>query len=319
MKKQLALKGHKTRGEEIIKVLQNLGGKKTIYRGTDTLHIYSLDDSGEITTQLYRDCTLTSLTYDVYTLEEFLEEFPFKIHDKVTNGNYSGYGIITEMVWDCNNRGVKYCVKFEDVDIIVWLNHYEIKFIGDELFREDNKDPLHELCENMCENKLSSLMIDSEVCGDEVELILNNYEIVIKDGKTFAVKKKPKYPTTYEECCKTLGIQPDNIIIANCSGVYGTKYENNLIDKFGALWELIICRDAYRKIYSEQMGLEKPWEPNYISLVNNEYFTIHTFNNEITKSGTSHRNAILSFPTEELRDIFFENFKDIIENCKKLL
>jgi hypothetical protein len=128
---------------------------------------------------------------------------------------------------------------------------------------------------------------------------------------------------TYKECCKTLGIDPDNYITINCSGIYGketrTKYENNLIDNFDALWELIICRDAYRKIYSEQMGLEKTWEPNYISLVNNEYFTIHTFNNEITKSGTSHRNAILSFPTEELRDIFFEYFKDSIEICKKLL
>ena len=156
-----------------------------------------------------------------------------------------------------------------------------------------------------------------------MEIVLNDYEIVVRDGKTFAVKKKPKYPTTYEECCKTLGIDPDNYITIDCSGIYGektiTKYEYSLIDNIDALWELIICRDAYRKIYSEQMGLEKTWEPNYISLVNNEYFTIHTFNNEITKSGTSHRNAILSFPTEELRDIFFENFKDLIEHCKNLL
>jgi hypothetical protein len=83
--------------------------------------------------------------------------------------------------------------------------------------------------------------------------------------------------------------------------------------------QLIRCRDAYWKIAGEQMGLGKSWEPNYTSLVNNEYFTIHTFNNEIIKSGTSHRNAILAFPTEEMRDKFFENFKGLIEKCVKLL
>ena len=83
--------------------------------------------------------------------------------------------------------------------------------------------------------------------------------------------------------------------------------------------ELLICRDAYWKIIGKEMGLSGSWKPNYISLVNNEYFTIHTFNNEIIKSGTSHRNAIIAFPTEEIRDIFFENFKNLIEKCKEFL
>ena len=79
MKKQLAIKGHKTRGKEVIELLQTLGGQKTIYSGTDIFHIYSLNDYGDITTQLYRNGTLTNLTYDVFTLEEFFEEFPFAI------------------------------------------------------------------------------------------------------------------------------------------------------------------------------------------------------------------------------------------------
>jgi hypothetical protein len=28
---------------------------------------------------------------------------------------------------------------------------------------------------------------------------------------------------------------------------------------------------------------------------------------------------ILAFPTEEMRDTFYENFKDLIEQCKELL
>ncbi len=331
MKKQLALKGHKTRGKEVIEILQMLGGRKTVYGGTDTLCIYFLNDFGEITSELYRDSALTSLTYDVYTLEEFIEKYPYKIGDKVYLDNK--LCSIIWMCWECNN--IYYTVQgiddmFTKKVVADELKPYkeEVNMKDNKLFGtvslKDDKDPLHELCENMCENKLSMLMINSEVCGDEVELILDDYEIKVRDGKTYAVKKKPKYPTTYKECCITLGIDPDNYItIRNSYCDDGeetiTDYEDTLKDNFDNLWELIICRDAYRKIYSEQMGLDKSWEPNYISLVNNEYFTIHTFNNEITKSGTSHRNAILSFPTEELRDIFFENFKDLIEHCKKLL
>ena len=30
-------------------------------------------------------------------------------------------------------------------------------------------------------------------------------------------------------------------------------------------------------------------------------------------------NSILVFPTKEMRDAFYENFKDLIEECKELL
>jgi hypothetical protein len=30
-------------------------------------------------------------------------------------------------------------------------------------------------------------------------------------------------------------------------------------------------------------------------------------------------NYLLDFPTEEIRDTFYENFKDLIEACKELL
>ena len=60
----------------------------------------------------------------------------------------------------------------------------------------------------------TNIMLDSTFFSDEVEIILNDYEIEVRDGKTFAVKKKPKYPTTYEECCDVLKIpkeERDNI------------------------------------------------------------------------------------------------------------
>jgi hypothetical protein len=39
----------------------------------------------------------------------------------------------------------------------------------------------------------------------------------------------------------------------------------------------------------------------------------------IEKNEIRHKNAILTFPTKEMRDTFYENFKDLIEQCKELL
>lgn len=40
---------------------------------------------------------------------------------------------------------------------------------------------------------------------------------------------------------------------------------------------------------------------------------------EILKNCPTAFNKILIFPTEEIRDIFYENFQDKIEECKELL
>ena len=144
---------------------------------------------------------------------------------------------------------------------------------------------------------------------NKIELTLpDNWEFKELKGKIFGVRKK--YPKTYDECCEVISINRHDVEID-----IPQPYQQNISHFFS----LLICRDAYWKIIGEEMGLSEPWKPKYISLVNNEYFTIHTFNNEIIKSGTSHRNAILAFPTEEMRDVFFENFEDLIEKCKEFL
>jgi hypothetical protein len=85
-----------------------------------------------------------------------------------------------------------------------------------------------------------------------------------------------------------------------------------LWDKTKALSELLLCRDAYWKLLDD-------WEPNYESLVDKTFYTIHRFNGEIVKSSTSHRSSLLVFPSEEIRDLFYENFEELIHQCKILL
>lgn len=305
MKKQLAILGHETRDKEVIEILQMLGGKKTIYSGKDTFHMYYLDNSRNIVSEFY-DITssLISLTYDVYTLEEFLKYFPFKINDMVTNSDYRGRGIIKEIVWDSDICEVKYHVNFfEDFGVNAWFKSDEIKLSNLRLM--DKAESLHELYES----KASSVIIDSEACKDEVEIVLNDYEIEIRDGKTFAVKKKPKYPTTYEECCGVLGMTYDYPDIRMVSTDEFSLYSNFI--------PLIRCRDAYWKIAGEEMGLGKSWEPDYNNKT--EKYVVYPYQYLYSIDKEYYRNTILSFPTKEMRDAFYENFKDLIEKCKELL
>lgn len=169
--------------------------------------------------------------------------------------------------------------------------------------------------------KIVSVIFNSENYEDEVELQLGNYEIVVRDGKTYAVRKKLTYPITYVECCKVLGISyraqlsytnPD----VERGNIYLTK-EKHILDSF---MKLRICRNAYWKIAGEEMGLDKPWRPNWISGREEEKYCIGTHCYEIWHNFSEYGgNEILAFPTMEMRDAFYENFKDLIECCKELL
>ena len=96
-------------------------------------------------------------------------------------------------------------------------------------------------------------------------------------------------------------------------GVKGYKAE-----LFDTLQKLYICRDAYWKIAGEEMGLGKPWEP--VKPKNDEFvYTITRITNDIVCIEDFENCEIFEFPTEEMRDAFYENFKSEIEVCKELL
>lgn len=149
--------------------------------------------------------------------------------------------------------------------------------------------------------------------NDELEYkIPDGYEITEVSKDTVFIKPiKSKYPTTYAECCDVLNIPNDERYI----DIDVPLDYNKLVSTFT---ELLICRKAYWKIAGEEMGLDKPWEPDWTN--NNEVkFIIGVSENEIIKCYNGIAQYILAFPTEEMRDIFYENFKELIEECKELL
>lgn len=137
----------------------------------------------------------------------------------------------------------------------------------------------------------------------KTELVLGDeFEIKVEDGKTFVVRKDPPYPKTYENCLKILGYNIAHTIPMN----HG---HNGLL--MMKLQRLLICRDAYWKLAGD-------WKPDYIN-TSQKKFAVRMVEYRISFEVYAGYNSILTFPTEKMRDTFYENFNDLIEECKELL
>ena len=369
MGKKLAIRGHSTRGKEVIELLEMIGGSNSAACGYNEDLYYFIG--------VHNIIDADNLVYDsviIFNLEEFLEKYPFKVGDKVIDVADGCPGVVSEMKWDADVLDMKYCVVFgngidfgwfanssiefckdnktlektkveypgrnrEDVlfDSIIWhlrnsVNNGKQNLSGgecEEYFREvvkkNNENKMKNVIAELLEHIKTTSKEDLEREFEEIKE-WSNVGPTVEEFMDFCdkINKKPKYPTTYKECCDVLSITPYYNLRYHTYEHGYTEYAVtpelcSLQDKLNTLGKLLICRYAYWKIVGEQMGLDKPWRPTYETLVDNTYFTIHTFNGEIVKSGTSHRNSILAFPTEEMRDAFYENFKDLIEHCKELL
>lgn len=299
MGKKLAILGHSTRGKEVIELLEMMGGSN-IYKlsGNDIYSYYIIKGfKNEIHNELY-----IFGNEDIYyfTLEKFLEKYPFKIGDKVIDTADGCPGIVNEMKWDEDVSDMKYCVVFGNGIDFGWFVNDSIEFCKNKNLDETKVESTGFM--QVC--KTAGIIFNDANYADEVELYLGDYEIEVRDGRTYAVLKKPVYPKTYKECRAIL-----NYMVGCLSG-----YKSSLL---ASLQNLLVCRDAYWKIAGKQMGLDKPWEPDWND--QRPKYTITVIGNQLIKHHSLSQNYILAFPTEEMRDAFYENFKDLIEQCKELL
>ena len=290
----LAIKGHATRGKEVIELLDMLGGQTDWCTGTLSHCVYFINKANRI------DYTDTITDEACFTLEKFLEKFPYKVGDKVIVKGYKQVFEIISMRWCSERNDMMYSVSNG------WFYTEELQPYKEETMK-NKPNLLQQLIEYFDNtpryvlekewNELSYL--------NEIGPTVNEYLECVKK-----YRQSNQYPKTYVECCEVLGVNPSFDIKMLGDGE-STLYFNFI--------DLVRCRNAYWKMAGEQMGLGKPWKPEYIEGVVNTYYTIHLFNNKLFLGGTSHRSAILCFPTEEMRDAFYENFKDLIEQCKELL
>lgn len=87
--------------------------------------------------------------------------------------------------------------------------------------------------------------------------------------------------------------------------------ENYRKGQLNTLQQLLIFRDAWWKMADD-------WKPDWTNFKVNK-FCIGVDRNITSDCNKVTGNKILAFPTAEMRDAFYDNFKDLIEQCKELL
>ena len=297
MNKRLAILGHQTRGKEVMKILEMLGGHSyssgLLGKAKFYYYIGNYNSISYIPKEKLNDSFIT------FTLETFLEQFPYKVGDKVKvpykNGRLTGNELykykILKIKWDDLESTIKYGLPTGDEQRV-------------EYYSTDNLNIWNKK-ETMKENIIDTIKENE----DRYRIHVNyQFDIEVDEGEYYVVRRKPQYPKTYEECCDILQLE-HTFELKDL-----TIDEEKLTDSFIRLKR---CRDSYWKIAGEQMGLGKPWSPKWE--IDNVKYSIIVVENEIRIGDNEEIHRFLVFPTEEMRDSFLENFKELIEKCKELL
>ena len=119
---QLAIKGHPSRNREVVELLEMLGGKNIHdYECNVSDYAYIINKQGII--DLYIPHPNSS--FAVFTLEEFLEKFPYKVGDKVYHIIHNENQIITNLVWQEDE--VIYLTNTNEYAYVNYLQPYKEK------------------------------------------------------------------------------------------------------------------------------------------------------------------------------------------------
>ena len=164
--------------------------------------------------------------------------------------------------------------------------------------------------------------------NNEIKINVPEGMEIDKENSTLeCIKFKPKkkeLPKTWEEFRKNNPVKPNECYISTNSDITEVQFAKTLEERIVdiddnllpskeyaeamlALCKIIQLRDCYND------GWKADWkndERKYVIFVNNDRLNIW-FSTKV--------NYVLSFKTEELRDKFFCNFRDLIEQAKLLL
>ena len=169
-----------------------------------------------------------------------------------------------------------------------------------------------QICTSREQSERLLIRPEGYIFKDENGNVINARKIVLEK------KKKKEYPKTYEECCKILGIlNVDLCFNADYRSFDDSKEQWKRLGLMNQFYKLLICRDAYWKIAGNEMGLNKSWKPDWNNI--SDKYCIYFVSGDAWSKECQTRQCSFAFPTEEMRDAFYENFKEEIEICKELL
>lgn len=160
--------------------------------------------------------------------------------------------------------------------------------------------------------------------NNEIKINVPEGMEIDRENSTFeCIKFKPKkkdLPKTWKEFCENNPRKDAERYIGEYSDILGTvngkrdsETDANVLpsEKYAeamlALCKLIQLRDCYNN----------GWKPDWNSF--DRKYIICYYCNEIVISSLQRSHCLLAFKTEDLRNTFRENFKDLIEQAKLLL
>ena len=175
---KLTIQGKKIKGNEIIEILESLGGKNIRhYKGDCEESYYYLDNKNIICF----GCSypLNNEEYIEYNLDTFNKMYPFKKGDVVVFNvfNKTHTDTIENMYWDDVDNEIIYSFK----NIKVLKKACELSFIT----LQSNKNT-EAYVNSIKKNKLS---INDDEYEDNIELILIDRKLVINNGQIFIIKE----------------------------------------------------------------------------------------------------------------------------------
>lgn len=219
---KIAIRGHKSRGKEVIQILESLGGK----------NIHNLHGNGDSHYYLI-DCGIITISYKnllddhkYYILEEFEKEFPFKIGDLCIY--YSGF-LNEEIIVKILGIAIENdCIMYE-------VGHKDTTKAHTYIYkRRHTLKPYKE----MKEERNITLTLDKakewyRKGGELKEIALQAY---LEEELNSLPKSWDEYCKRYEFCC------------------FSTRYTNIPL-KYDALIKLEQLRDCYRGLFVTVIGM----------------------------------------------------------------
>ena len=130
----LAIKGHPTRGKEVIQLLEMLGANRLGYKDTFVGFYYYIECGAICSSDEYP-------TYStIFTLEEFEEKYPYKVGDEViayAEGILASFSI-KGMRWNNKLNKVEYkiCSSWCDVSMLSAIQPYTDYNIKEEIMKK---------------------------------------------------------------------------------------------------------------------------------------------------------------------------------------
>ena len=278
---KIAIKGHPTRGKEIISLLESFGNTKTNLSGNGLVHTYYIDEYNVIR---YANAPKD---YKVYTLEEFETQFPFKIGDKVVAlSDNKPYKIIA-----LEHFNDKLCYKLDN------SFHYTPEVLK----------PYKEMKEER--NITLTLEKAKEWYKKGGEL----REIALQ---AFSEKELNPLPRSWEEYCKDYPIKKDESYINSESKIlsFTTKTarrdwnhicpSKKSAEAHLAMIQLEQLRDCWRQGWKPTPG-----ESYYVIKLGFRGLDVYWFCTV----------EFLSFPTKEMAEEFLKCFRDLIKQAGDLI